>query len=107
MEPEKQGTGTVDVAVVTSEHDPVRAGNLPLAVQQVSISKEHSSFATQALLQEDNEKEIATVSEPASPGKSKLRGFLRKVTRSFGKTADRDGDGKREVLISAFQVAVN
>lgn len=75
--------------------------------KQVNIPRELSSFATQALLQEDNEKAIATASEPASPGKSKLRGLFRKVTRNFGKTADRDGEGKREVLINAFQVAVN
>jgi hypothetical protein len=74
----------------------------------VNIPKEQSSFATQALLQEDNEKDIAVAaSEPASPGKSKLRGLFRKVARTFGKTADRDSEGKREVLISAFQVEVN
>ncbi len=77
------------------------------AAQQVRIPKELSSFATQALLEEDNEKTITSATESASSGKNKLRGLFRKVARTFGKTADRDGEGKREVLISAFQVAVD
>ena len=81
--------------------------NTLASVQHVNIPREQSSFATQALLKEDNENEIiATTSEPAQ-GKSKLRGLFRKVARTFGKTADQDGEGRREVLISAFQVAVN
>jgi len=85
----------------------IRTTGSSAAAQQVKIPKELSSFATQALLEEDNEKAIASVPEPASPGKNKLRGLFRKVARTFGKTAERDGDGKREVLISAFQVAVD
>ncbi|HTI89565.1 MAG TPA: hypothetical protein VL727_03200 [Puia sp.] len=122
--PEKQESGTIDqMAVVLPEHDPagekrtetLPEANAPLirttgttaAAQQVRIPKELSSFATQALLEEDNEKTIASLPEPTSPGKNKLRGLFRKVARTFGKTADRDGEGKREVLISAFQVAVD
>jgi hypothetical protein len=78
---------------------------MAIAVRQVDIPKEQSSFATQALLQEDDEKALASANHPT--GKSKIRGFFRKVTRNFGSTAERDGDGRREVLISAFQVAVN
>ena len=123
-EPERQESGTIDhLAVVVPEHDPAgekrtetqpeatttltRTSGLSAAAQQVKIPKELSSFATQALLAEDNEKAIASAPEPASSGKNKLRGLFRKVARTFGKTADRDGEGKREVLISAFQVAVD
>ena len=74
----------------------------------VNIPKEQSSFATQALLkesQEDGAGDMAdNMQQPA--GKTKLRGLFRKVTRAFGKTADRDDDGQRQVLISAFQVAL-
>ena len=122
-EPERQENGTIDhLAVVVPEH-PVnettteaqpsgtatltRTTGSSAAAQQVKIPKELSSFATQALLEEDNEKAIASAPEPASSGKNKLRGLFRKVARTFGKTADRDGEGKREVLISAFQVAVD
>lgn len=80
---------------------------MAIAVRQVDIPKEQSSFATQALLQEDDEKALASANQPAPAGKSKLRGLFRKVARTFGSTAERDGDGKREVLIGAFQVAVN
>ncbi|WP_431212444.1 hypothetical protein ACQ86N_43185 [Puia sp. P3] len=80
---------------------------MAIAARQVDIPKDQSSFATQALLREDDEKALATANQPAPPGKSKLRGFFRKVTRTFGSTAERDGDGRQEVLISAFQVAVN
>ena len=123
-EPERQENDTRDhLAVVVPEHDPggetgtetpphgtatlIRTTGLSAAAQQVKIPKELSSFATQALLEEDNEKAIASAPEPASSGKNKLRGIFRKVARTFGKTADRDGEGKREVLISAFQVAVD
>jgi hypothetical protein len=130
-EPERQESDTRDhLAVVVPEHDPVsetttetstqgtatltqataaltRTSGSSAAAQQVRIPKELSSFATQALLEEDNEKAIASAPEPASSGKNKLRGLFRKVARTFGKTADRDGEGKREVLISAFQVAVD
>jgi hypothetical protein len=102
---------SADRLVAVSEKDPaagVKTTGLPITARQVNIPKEQSSFATQALLQEDNEKDIAVAaSEPASSGKSKLRGLFRKVARTFGKTADRDSEGKREVLINAFQVEVN
>lgn len=122
-QPARQESSNKDLAVVVPEHDPeggnktetqpsgtaalIRTTGSSAAAQQVKIPKELSSFATQALLEEDNEKAIASVPEPASPGKNKLRGLFRKVARTFGKTAERDGDGKREVLISAFQVAVD
>lgn len=123
-EPERQESGTTDhLAVVVPEHDPagekrteplpeatatlIRTTGSSAAAQQVKIPKELSSFATQALLEEDNEKAVASAPESASSGKNKFRGLFRKVARTFGKTADRDGEGKREVLISAFQVAVD
>jgi hypothetical protein len=124
IEPERQESGTGDhLAVVVPEHDPaggtgtetppaetatlIRTTGSSAAAQQIKIPKELSSFATQALLEEDNEKAITSAPEPASSGKNKFRGLFRKVARTFGKTADRDADGKREVLISAFQVAVD
>ena len=75
-------------------------------VAAVYIPKEQSSFATQALLAEaqgDETKEDVTA---APAGRSKLRSLFRKVSRTFGKTADRDDDGQKEVLISAFQVGL-
>jgi anti-sigma factor RsiW len=77
-----------------------------ITVAAVNIPKEQSSFATQALLEEaeaDGSKDVAAA---APAGKSKLRGLFRKVSRTLGKTADRDDDGQKEVLISAFQVAL-
>jgi hypothetical protein len=70
-----------------------------------------SNFATQALLKNnasaagdaDNDPDET---EPASTKKNKLRGIFRKVSRAFEKTADRDEDGQRKVLIGAFQVAL-
>jgi len=76
-------------------------------IRQNDIPKDQSSFATQALLQADDEKALASAGQPNAAGKGKLRGLFRKVARTFGSTAERDGEGKREVLISAFQVAVN
>ena len=75
-------------------------------VAAVNIPKEQSSFATQALLEEQQAEETKAMVAAAPAGKSKLRGLLRKVSRTFGKTADRDDDGQKEVLISAFQVAL-
>jgi len=75
-------------------------------VAAVNIPKEQSSFATQALMEEAQAEETKEMVAAAPAGKSKLRGLFRKVSRTFGKTADRDDDGQKEVLISAFQVAL-
>jgi anti-sigma factor RsiW len=82
--------------------------NVPVVAQQISIPREESSFATQALQNESNDPENNSLvaDEPAAAGKARLRGIFRKVTRVFGKTADRDKDGQREVLIGAFQFAL-
>lgn len=82
-------------------------GAMPGMVQE-EIPREQSSFATQALLASTNDpgdEGPATGQDP--PRKNKLRGLFRKVSRAFGKTADRDEDGNRKVLIGAFQFAVN
>jgi hypothetical protein len=78
------------------------------AVAALYIPKEQSSFATQALLKEAQEQRNSDVVDnmPQPTGKTKLRGLFRKVTRAFGKTADRDDDGERQVSISVFQVAL-
>jgi hypothetical protein len=85
-------------------------GSDAVAALQTGIPREESSFATQALQQEnenhDPENNILVSAEPPVPGKGKLRGLLRKVTRTFGKTADRDDDGQREVLVGAFQISL-
>jgi cell pole-organizing protein PopZ len=80
-----------------------------VAALQSGIPKEESSFATQALHETENhdpENNILVSAESTAPGKGKLRGLFRKVTRTFGKTADRDNDGQREVLVGAFQFAL-
>ncbi len=71
------------------------ATNIHPAVQ-TGIPKDQSSFATLALQDEDVDQH-----KPA------LRGIFRKVTRAFGKTADRDNDGNRQVLVGAFQVPLD
>jgi anti-sigma factor RsiW len=63
---------------------------------QTGIPKDQSSFATLALQEQDGDQR-----KPA------LRGIFRKVTRAFGKTADRDNDGNRQVLVGAFQVSLD
>jgi hypothetical protein len=81
-----------------------------VAALQTGIPREESSFATQALQHanenNDPENNILVSDEQAAPGKGKLRGLFRRVTRTFGKTADRDKDGQREVLVGAFQFAL-
>lgn len=76
------------------------------ALLAVNIPREQSSFATQALLAEAQADETKQLADASPAGRSKLRGIFRKVSRTFGKTAERDSDGQKEVLISAFQVAL-
>jgi anti-sigma factor RsiW len=84
------------------------AANIHLAVQN-GIPKEQSSFATQALQEEagDQRNRYFTSDESAAPGRAALRGIFRKVKRAFGKTAERDSDGNRQVLVGAFQVSLD
>jgi anti-sigma factor RsiW len=63
---------------------------------QTGIPKDQSSFATLALQEQEGDQ-----AKPA------LRGIFRKVARAFGKTADRDNDGNRQVLVGAFQVSLD
>jgi cytoskeletal protein RodZ len=80
-----------------------------VAALQTGIPREESSFATEALHENENhdpENNILVADASPAPGKGKLRGLLRRVTRTFGKTADRDSDGQREVLVGAFQIAL-
>jgi hypothetical protein len=83
--------------------------NVHLAVQ-TGIPRDQSSFATQALQEEqaaNGRENDFGADEPAAPARTKLRGIFRKVTRAFAKTADRDNDGNRQVLVGAFQVTLN
>jgi len=97
------------VAVVDMPITGSLASDVRFAVQ-TGIPKDQSSFATQALQEEQaaigRETDFGT-DEPAAPAKAKLRGIFRKVTRAFAKTADRDSDGNRQVLVGAFQVTLN
>jgi len=78
------------------------------SVAAVNIPKDQRSFATQELLNEARDEGDGDVAgnTPPPTGKTKLRGLFRRVTRTFGKTADRDDDGSRQVSISVFQVAL-
>jgi hypothetical protein len=99
---------TATKAIVTTTN--VHSSDAVAALQTVVIPREESSFATQALQHEnenhDPENNILVADESPAPGKGKLRGLFRRVTRTFGKTADRDSDGQREVLVGAFQIAL-
>jgi hypothetical protein len=74
------------------------------------VSKELSSFATQALLKDaasSNEDYDGFAMEQASPKKNKLRGIFRKVSRVFEKTARSDDtDNRHGVLIGNLQIAL-
>jgi hypothetical protein len=111
----------VDPAKATRESDPVSTvtiGSVPATGDiaaivhpaiQTGIPKEQSSFATQELQDEANDQAVSSLitDNSAAVGKTKLRGILRKVARTFGKTADRDSDGNRQVLVGAFQVSLD
>jgi hypothetical protein len=113
-EMDQQVTAGTDKRVsTTSAVDMPVAGSLTSDVHfavQTGIPKDQSSFATQALQEEQaatgRENDFGT-DEPAAPARTKLRGLFRKVTRAFAKTADRDNDGNRQVLVGAFQVTLN
>lgn len=81
--------------------------NQQTADGQGSISRENSSFATQALLSGENSSQDDSYAseEPASPKKTKLRGLFRRVSRVFEKTTNVDDD-KHGVLIGSFQFAL-
>jgi hypothetical protein len=78
------------------------AANVHFAVQ-TGIPKDQSSFATQALQEEQ------AADQRIVPGdqRTALRGIFRKVKRTFAKTADRDNDGNRQVLVGAFEVSLD
>jgi anti-sigma factor RsiW len=84
------------------------ATNIHLAVQ-TGIPKEQSSFATEALQEEANDQRnnIFVTDESPAPGRGALRGIFRKMKRALGKTAERDSDGNRQVLVGAFQVSLD
>ena len=101
-------TGSTAVAITVTTTPDKREAPPVVNTLAVSIPKDQSSFATQALLKESQENEGVDILSDAQvpPGKTKLRRIFRRVSRVFGKTADRDDDGQRQVLISAFQVAL-
>jgi anti-sigma factor RsiW len=100
-------TVTTDViGSMTPKEDP--AANVHFAVQ-TGIPKVQSSFATQALQEEANDQRDNNfvTDESAAPGRTALRGIFRKLKRTLGKTAERDSDGNRQVLVGAFQVSLD
>lgn len=108
VKPSKETNVTPDVTVGNLPPAGDLAANVHFAVQ-TGIPKEQSSFATQALQQEANDQRNSNFisDEPAAPAKATLRGIFRKVTRAFGKTAERDDDGNRQVLVGAFPISIN
>jgi hypothetical protein len=106
------GNGSRELAVTapvnTTTTIPEKTAASVTTAATVNIPKEQSSFATQALLKDAQENGTNDVADnlPQPQGKTKLRGLFRRVTRAFGKTADRDDDGQRQVSISVFQVAL-
>ncbi|HTR31224.1 MAG TPA: hypothetical protein VMH27_18260 [Puia sp.] len=84
------------------------AADVHFAVQ-TGIPAAQSSFATQALQEEagDQHDNNFATDESAAPGRTALRGIFRKLKRTLGKTAERDGDGNRQVLVGAFQVSLD
>jgi anti-sigma factor RsiW len=100
---------TVNASHPVNPDHPVNPGHLVVLAVQTDIPKDQSSFATQALQHGTNDADNNSFVEAdqAAPDKGKFRGLFRKVTRAFGKTADRDKDGQRQVLIGAFQFAIN
>ncbi|HET6253785.1 MAG TPA: hypothetical protein VFE32_06915 [Puia sp.] len=75
---------------------------------QTGIPKDQSSFASEALQEEQATDQHSPVADDAAAaGRTKLRGIFRKVARTFGKTAERDSDGNRQVLVGAFQVSLD
>jgi hypothetical protein len=106
--PEEKAIAAVDPTEIARQEKIMTVATKPVTVAEEPISKENSSFATQALLNnataanDDNYYEA----KPASQKKNKLRGLFRRATRVFEKSADRDDDGQRKVLIGAFQIAL-
>jgi len=106
--PEEHSIAAVNPGEVARPEKIIVAATNPVTAPEETISKENSSFATQALLNNstaanDNNNDGA---EPASQKKNKLRGIFRRASRVFEKTADRDDDGQRKVLIGTFQFAL-
>jgi hypothetical protein len=68
---------------------------------------DNSSFATRALLNSsDDDPEDGDIMQSSSPGKNKLRGLFRKVSRVLEKNTSREDDDRHHVLIGGFQFAL-
>jgi len=106
--PEERSIAAANPGEIEQPEKIIVAATNPVTAPEETISKENSSFATQALLNnstaanDDNN----YGAEPASQKKNKLRGLFRRASRVFEKTADRDDDGQRKVLIGTFQFAL-
>ncbi|HUB61551.1 MAG TPA: hypothetical protein VL978_12645 [Puia sp.] len=105
MDPRKEmdpPASTVSALELPVTDHPEAAADVHLAVQ-TGIPKDQSSFATQALLEEQSGEQRTIPGDQ----RTALRGLLRKVKRAFAKTADRDNDGNRQVLVGAFEVSLD
>jgi hypothetical protein len=105
---EDKGIAAIDPTEITRPERTIAVATKAVTAPEDAISKENSSFATQALLNNATAANDDNYygAEPASQRKNKLRGLFRRASRVFEKSADRDDDGQRKVLIGAFQIAL-
>ena len=87
-------TTTIPVVMTTTSDLAQNTGNV------------HTSFATQALLEHAGDQDEELQEETASPRKNKLRGILRRVTRTLEKPTGREDDENKKVIIGGFQFAL-
>ncbi|HEY4062514.1 MAG TPA: hypothetical protein VGM30_11460 [Puia sp.] len=99
-DPQKINVGIARAEKTTEE------ATKPVTPPEEVISKENSSFASQALLNNSTAVNDEYGTETTPQKKNKLRGIFRRVSRAFEKTADRDDDNQRKVLIGSFQFAL-
>ena len=71
------------------------------------LAEDNNSFATRTSLNSSaDDPEDGDGMLSSSPGKNRLRGLFRKVSRVLEKSSSRDEDDKRHVLIGGFQFAL-
>jgi hypothetical protein len=99
-------------ALIASRLSPEKAGPEKIEGPENPGKEVKKDFATQALLNnsiatsEELPAEESFTDAAASPRKNKFRGFFRKVSRVFDKTATRDDDDNHKLLIGTFQFAL-
>ena len=107
----------VVAVAVTSKLDPVRSAKGASPGTEVQISERNmpvamtltpnSSFASRALLQGSMaSREDGIIAEEDAPQKNRMRGLLRKVSRTLGKKVSKVDDDLRTVSIGPFEFTV-